>query len=144
MQNSVKIELLQNQQRMSLMLQQLQLLTLFSYIPQLFNREFHTNNKQKQDYTDLCKESQQAVFATGFVGITDLQVGPEDGDLYVLSFTGGAIYRIVPSTTGDTGQKLSRTTHYYLALNVGEDESVAIVAVLVVAVVELEDGPFFI
>jgi hypothetical protein len=40
------------------------------------------------------QESQQAVFATGFGGITDLQVGPEDGDLYALSFTGGAIYRM--------------------------------------------------
>jgi aldose sugar dehydrogenase len=49
------------------------------------------------------KESQQAVFAAGFGGITDLRVGPEDGDLYALSFTGGAIYRIVPSTTVDTG-----------------------------------------
>jgi aldose sugar dehydrogenase len=35
---------------------------------------------------DNPKESQQAVFATGFGGITDLQVGPEAGDLYVLSF----------------------------------------------------------
>lgn len=52
---------------------------------------------------DNPQESQQAVFATGFGGVTDLQVGPEDGDLYVLSFTGGAIYRIVPSTTGDSG-----------------------------------------
>jgi len=35
-------------------------------------------------------------FASGFGAITDLQVGP-DGYLYVLSHTGGAIYRIVPS-----------------------------------------------
>jgi aldose sugar dehydrogenase len=47
---------------------------------------------------DNPQDSQQAVFATGFGGITDLQVGPEDGNLYVLSFTGGTIYRIVPSS----------------------------------------------
>ena len=41
-------------------------------------------------------ESKPLVFATGFGGLTDLQVGP-DGYLYVLSYTGGAIYRIVPS-----------------------------------------------
>jgi aldose sugar dehydrogenase len=51
---------------------------------------------------DNPQESQQAVFATGFGGITDLQVGPEDGVLYVLSFTGGTIYRIVP-TSEDSG-----------------------------------------
>ncbi len=36
-------------------------------------------------------------FASGFGAITDLQVGP-DGYLYVLSYTGGAIYRIVPAS----------------------------------------------
>jgi glucose/arabinose dehydrogenase len=36
------------------------------------------------------------IFARGFGGITDLQVGP-DGYLYVLSYTGGTIYRILPS-----------------------------------------------
>ena len=44
------------------------------------------------------QESQQFVFAHGFGGITDLQVGP-DGDLYVLSYTDGSLYRIVPSST---------------------------------------------
>lgn len=51
---------------------------------------------------DTPKESQQAVFATGFGGITDLQEGPGDGYLYVLSYTGGAIYRIVPSISEDS------------------------------------------
>jgi len=37
------------------------------------------------------------IFAREFGGITDLQVGP-DGYLYVLSYTGGTIYRIVPSS----------------------------------------------
>jgi aldose sugar dehydrogenase len=51
------------------------------------------------------KDSQQAVFATGFGGITDLEVGPGDGYLYVLSYTGGAIYRIVPSISEDSDSK---------------------------------------
>lgn len=51
------------------------------------------------------KDNQQAVFATGFGGITDLQVGPGDGYLYVLSYTGGAIYRIVPSASEDSDSK---------------------------------------
>jgi hypothetical protein len=40
------------------------------------------------------------IFGHGFGTITDLQVGP-DGYLYVLSYTSGAIYRIVPVTTSD-------------------------------------------
>jgi glucose/arabinose dehydrogenase len=51
------------------------------------------------------KDSQQAVFATGFGGITDLQVGPGDGYLYVLSYTGGTNYRIVPSFPGNINTK---------------------------------------
>jgi glucose/arabinose dehydrogenase len=44
------------------------------------------------------EEDQQIVFASGFGGITDIEVGP-DGYLYVLAFdkVDGAIYRIVPS-----------------------------------------------
>jgi glucose/arabinose dehydrogenase len=42
-------------------------------------------------------DSQPVIFASGFEeGITDLQVGPYDGYLYVLTFA-GSIYRIVPS-----------------------------------------------
>jgi glucose/arabinose dehydrogenase len=36
------------------------------------------------------------VFGSGFGVITDIQVGPDDGYLYVLTY-GGTIYRIVPS-----------------------------------------------
>ena len=43
------------------------------------------------------EEDQPLIFAHGFGGITDIQVGP-DGYLYVLSYTGGSIYRIVPSS----------------------------------------------
>ena len=35
------------------------------------------------------------VFAQGFAGITDLEVGPYDGYLYILSYHDGALYRIV-------------------------------------------------
>jgi glucose/arabinose dehydrogenase len=43
------------------------------------------------------EDSNPLIFARGFGGITDLQVGP-DGYLYVLSYTEGTIYRIVPSS----------------------------------------------
>jgi len=44
------------------------------------------------------EESNEALFATGFAGITDLEVGP-DGYLYILTFhkSQGSIYRIVPN-----------------------------------------------
>lgn len=43
------------------------------------------------------QDSEPLIFASGFDGgITDLQVGPDDGYLYVLTFT-GSIYRIVPT-----------------------------------------------
>jgi glucose/arabinose dehydrogenase len=43
------------------------------------------------------EESNEALFATGFAGVTDLEVGP-DGYLYILTFhkSQGSIYRIVP------------------------------------------------
>jgi hypothetical protein len=47
---------------------------------------------------DTVQDSQPVLFASGFDdGITDLQVGPDDGYLYVLTLT-GSIYRIVPSS----------------------------------------------
>jgi glucose/arabinose dehydrogenase len=42
-------------------------------------------------------ELQDNIFGRGFGVITDIQVGPEDGYLYVLSYNEGTIYRIVPS-----------------------------------------------
>ena len=44
------------------------------------------------------EESNEALFATGFAGVTDLEVGP-DGYLYILTFhkSQGSIYRIVPN-----------------------------------------------
>jgi len=48
------------------------------------------------------EEINQAVFAQGFGGITDIEVGP-DGYLYILTFgeEDGAIYKIVPTTNGE-------------------------------------------
>jgi aldose sugar dehydrogenase len=45
---------------------------------------------------DTDSENQNIIFARGFGGITDLETGPKDGNLYVLSFPDGAIYKIVP------------------------------------------------
>jgi aldose sugar dehydrogenase len=42
-------------------------------------------------------EIQNHIFGTGFGGITDIQVNPYDGLIYVLSFDGGTIYRIAPT-----------------------------------------------
>jgi glucose/arabinose dehydrogenase len=43
---------------------------------------------------DTPEESEAAVFGTGFGGVTDIKTGP-DGNLYVLSFIDGAIFRVV-------------------------------------------------
>jgi hypothetical protein len=47
--------------------------------------------------TESVTELEQIIFAEGFGGITDLEVGP-DGYLYVVSLGHGAIYRILPAT----------------------------------------------
>ena len=40
-------------------------------------------------------EASSTVFGTGFGGITDIKTGP-DGNLYLLSYGNGSIYRIIP------------------------------------------------
>ena len=40
----------------------------------------------------------QIIFGKGFGGITDLKVNPYDGNLNVLTFDQGTIYRIVPAS----------------------------------------------
>jgi glucose/arabinose dehydrogenase len=42
-------------------------------------------------------EIQAYIFGTDFGGITDLEINPYDGFIYVLSYDRGAIYRIVPT-----------------------------------------------
>src|SRR5215207_2785211 len=46
------------------------------------------------------KKLDEIIFGKGFGGITDMQIGPKDGYLYVLTFdkTQGIIYRISPTT----------------------------------------------
>ena len=41
-------------------------------------------------------ENNDIIFGDGFGGISDLEVGPYDGYLYIVSLGHGAIYRIVP------------------------------------------------
>jgi aldose sugar dehydrogenase len=49
-------------------------------------------------------EDEQTIFAHGFGGITDIEVGPEDGYLYILTFdkVDGTIFRIVPKVNDNT------------------------------------------
>jgi len=46
--------------------------------------------------TDPDDKVDQILFGDGFGGITDMQVGPYDGLLYIVSHTDGTIYKIVP------------------------------------------------
>ena len=41
---------------------------------------------------------EEIVFGNGFAGISDIEVGPYDGYLYIVSLGQGKIYRIVPSS----------------------------------------------
>jgi glucose/arabinose dehydrogenase len=50
----------------------------------------------KDKIADRPEELENVIFAKGFNGIADMQVGP-DGYLYVLS--NGSIYRILPAST---------------------------------------------
>jgi aldose sugar dehydrogenase len=47
-------------------------------------------------------ETQSIIFGEGFGGITDLQIAPWNGYLYVLSITQGTLYRILPQSTVST------------------------------------------
>jgi glucose/arabinose dehydrogenase len=46
--------------------------------------------------TDREVDKSNIVFAEGFGGITDLEVSPYDGYLYILSHTAGKVFRIIP------------------------------------------------
>src|ERR671921_1755300 len=47
---------------------------------------------------DTADESEDVIFADGFGTITDLEVGPDDGYLYVVSLDHGAIYKVLPAS----------------------------------------------
>ena len=47
---------------------------------------------------DNADESEDVIFADGFDIVTDLEVGPDDGYLYVVSLGHGAIYKILPAS----------------------------------------------
>jgi aldose sugar dehydrogenase len=47
-------------------------------------------------------ETQSVIFGEGFGRLTDLKVGIGDGYLYVLSYSNGAIYRILPKAASST------------------------------------------
>jgi glucose/arabinose dehydrogenase len=42
------------------------------------------------------EELKDIILGKGFLGITDVEVGP-DGYLYVVSYWGGSIWRIIPA-----------------------------------------------
>ena len=43
------------------------------------------------------EEQSSIIFGNGFGSITDLETGPDDGYLYILSYGDGIIYRITPT-----------------------------------------------
>ena len=56
------------------------------------------------------QELEDIKFVVGMGAITDLQVSPYDGYLYVVSFSGGKIYRILPATAAAAAGGSSSTT----------------------------------
>jgi glucose/arabinose dehydrogenase len=62
----------------------------------------------KDTVADTPEESAAAVFGSGFGGVTDIKTGP-DGNLYVVSFTNGTIYRIVPADKPDTADLIVKS-----------------------------------
>jgi glucose/arabinose dehydrogenase len=53
-------------------------------------------NTEEETVTD------SVLFATGFAGISDIEVSPYDGYMYVVSLGQGKIFRILPTDQGDT------------------------------------------
>ncbi|MGA9934645.1 MAG: hypothetical protein WBP83_05930, partial [Nitrososphaeraceae archaeon] len=51
---------------------------------------------------DTDEEANAISFATGFAGISDIEVSPYDGYVYVVSLGQGKIFKIVPTGEGDT------------------------------------------
>lgn len=46
---------------------------------------------------NVVAEDEDVKFGDGFGAITDMQVGPHDGYLYIVSYGRGEVYRIVPA-----------------------------------------------
>jgi aldose sugar dehydrogenase len=46
--------------------------------------------------------TETVLFATGFAGISDIEVSPYDGYMYEVSLGQGNIFRILPTEEGDT------------------------------------------
>jgi aldose sugar dehydrogenase len=59
-------------------------------------------NNIPDSVVDTQQEQSSIVFGNGFGTITDLETGPGDGYLYVLSLDNGIIYRIAPSSSVTT------------------------------------------
>lgn len=59
------------------------------------------NSSLADKIANTAEERNKIVFANGFAGISDIEVSPYDGYLYILTFhkSQGSIYRIVPHTT---------------------------------------------
>jgi hypothetical protein len=91
------------------------------YKNEMFVGDVHAGNmyhfKLNQDRTELVLEpplgdkvadtdeesvSDSVLFATGFGGISDIEVSPYDGYMYVVSLGQGKIFRILPTGEGDT------------------------------------------
>jgi hypothetical protein len=90
------------------------------YENDMFVGDVHAGNmyhfKLNQDRTELLLEpplddkvadtdeesvSDSVLFATGFGGISDIEVSPYDGYLYVVSLGQGKIFKILPTSEGD-------------------------------------------
>jgi glucose/arabinose dehydrogenase len=92
-----------------------------NYENDLFVGDIHAGNmyhfKLNQDRTELMLAeplsdriadteeetvTDTVLFATGFAGISDIEVSPYDGYMYVVSLGQGKIFRILPTDQGDT------------------------------------------
>ncbi|MGH9978798.1 MAG: PQQ-dependent sugar dehydrogenase [Nitrososphaeraceae archaeon] len=76
------------------------------------------------------EEQSSIVFGSGFGSITDIETGPDDGYLYILSYDNGIIYRVLPSTVSSslalpTESADAETATTTMPSTVGEQESEA-------------------
>ena len=65
--------------------------------------ELVLTGKLSDKVADRSAEIEEAdiIFGAGFGSITDIEVGPYDGDIYVVSNGEGKIFRIVPTNDND-------------------------------------------